>query len=174
MQSGLERQIQNFDGVAVSILSEARVACRSASSYFDDLVSLCFDPRPLVSNGATWILKAEIEEGARLAPGLVERVVDSLERLQSWQAKLHICQSVEGFQFTAAQADQVMLWAKSLSDHSRPFLRAWSLNARVILGIRYAKLRPALMLDLEAADADGAASVRARARKLRKLLSQQA
>lgn len=174
MQSGLESQIQHFDGIAVSVLSEARVACRSASGYFEDLVSLCFDPRPHVSAGATWILKAEFEEGTQLAPNLVDLVVNSLECLQSWQAKLHICQSVEGFQFTAIQADQFIQWVTRLSDHPRPFLRAWSMNARVMLGIRYAKLRPAVILDLEAADADRAASVRARARKLRDLLSKQA
>lgn len=168
MSSRLENQLRDFDGVAVSILSEARVHCRDMPEYFDELVTLCFDPQSAVANGATWILKAETEDGIRLAPELVERIARSLDRVQSWQAKLHICQSVEGFQPTADQADRFFAWATSLADHPRPFLRAWSLHVRVVLGLKFEKHLRAAQIALAAADDDKAASVRARARQLRK------
>lgn len=107
MNAGLlEHHLQNYDGKAVSLLSEARLACRNSASYFKDLISLSLDPRPAVSDGATWMLKAEFEDCAALSPELTEHFVASLGRLKSCQAMLHICQGVEGFRFTPVQADR--------------------------------------------------------------------
>lgn len=164
----LETHLQNYDGKAVSLLSEARVACRNSASYFDNLIALCIDSRATISDGATWILKAEFEDGAVLSPELTELLVASLDKLNSWQAMLHVCQGVAGFRFTSAQADRFVGWAKTLSDHSRPFLRGWSMNAIVVLGQEFAAVRDDAEAALLRAENDPAASVRARARQLRK------
>jgi len=173
MINELERQLLNFDGSAVSFLSEARTACKNSPSYLDDLVVLCFDPRPAVSDGATWILKAELNDCMNLPPELTERIIHSLCSIQSWQAALHLCQLVEKLNLTSAQADCFIEWAQTYASHSRPFLRAWSLHARVILGNRFPEYSHEAELALQAAEGDGAASVSARARQLRKLLALQ-
>lgn len=167
MTSDLERHLQEFDGVAVSTLREARSACRENLGYFEELIRLSRDPRPNIADGATWILKAEADDGARLEPETIEPLVSSLHTLTSWQAKLHICQSVEALMLTPAQAGLFFDWAASLADHRRPFLRSWSLNAMVIIALRFDAFRSAAETALSTADHDKAASVRARARKLR-------
>ena len=36
----LENELKKFDGVAVSLLSEARIKCRDTPDYFDELIHL--------------------------------------------------------------------------------------------------------------------------------------
>ncbi len=40
MVSGLEERLETFDGVSLTILSEARVACGASPDYLDDLIRL--------------------------------------------------------------------------------------------------------------------------------------
>lgn len=173
MTSDLEQHLQAFDGVAVSILSEARFACRDAPGYVDELMRLCLDPRPHIAEGATWILKAEADDGAQFEPEAIEHLVSALDALASWQAELHICQSAEALMFTPNQARVFFDWAASREDHRRPFLRAWSLHAMVTTALRFDGFRSASETALSSADRDEAASVRARARALRKRLLRQ-
>ena len=169
MPSGLEQALERFDGVATAALTEARAAFREAPGFFDELTALCLDPRPTIADGATWILKAEVEEGAIPPPEVVDRIARSLDQIASWQAQLHLCQMADRLEIDARQADRFVVWAGTLSDHPRPLLRAWALHFRVVLGLRAGIGRDVLEPALDAGDADKAASVRARARTLRKI-----
>ncbi len=166
-QNLLELHLREYDGQAISLLSEARMACKDRTGYLGDLVALCFDPSPTISDGATWILKAELEDGAEMSPELCEQVVASLGALEAWQAVLHICQAADGFPFSAPQAGGFIRWATTFSDHPRPFLRAWSMNSIVVLGRKFEEFRRGGERALAKAENDTAASVRARARRLR-------
>lgn len=168
MRDALEQHLLKFDGRAVSLLSETRIACSSLPGYLDDLAALCFDPRKYVSDGATWIIKAELDDGVKLPPDATECIVASLGRIQSWQAALHLCQSVEKLSLSPAQAKRFVDWAKTYANHSRPFVRAWSLHARVVLRHKVPEFGQEVRRDLQAAEVDKAASVRARVRQLRK------
>jgi len=166
--STIEDHLEAFDGVAISVLSEARAAFRDTDGYLEDLFRLCGDPRANICVGATWMLKAEADAGGRFATELTDRLVQVLDLIPSWQAKLHICQAIDAFDLTEDQARTVFTWSASLADHEKPFLRAWSLHAAVRLGLKFEELRPASEAALESAHQDPAASVRARARNLRK------
>ena len=126
----LESRLQDYDGVAVSILSEARIACRTAAGFHDDLIRLCCDQRPAIADGATWILKAELEAGVQLSAPL-------------------------------------RLWLSPLLNHQRPFLRTWALDG--LCHLPNAGQEPEILQHLDAMENDPAASVRARARALRKM-----
>ncbi len=166
----LETSLQEFDGVAVSVLSETRAAHRDRPGFVDEIVRLCADQRSSISHGAAWILKAEADDGARFGTRVTGALVEQLENISAWQSQLAICQSVTAFDFDAADAASFCTWASSLANHPRPFLRAWSLHARVILGVRLRHPKAALLNDIEAATQDDAASVRARARNLTPLI----
>ncbi len=166
MHSKLEALLLENDGSNVSCLSEARAACRSDPAFHDTLAALSFDARPKIAEAATWILKAETEDGLTIASSCVELIADALDAIPSWQAQLHICQAIEGFECTAQHAEKFTSWAEGLADHPRPFLRAWSLSARVFLAQQFPELRKASRLALRGAAQDPAASVRARARQL--------
>ncbi|WP_306115870.1 MULTISPECIES: hypothetical protein [unclassified Roseovarius] len=166
----LEQRLLEFDGKAVSCLSEAKAACGAGAGYLDDLVRLCFDRRPLVSSGATWILKAELEAGNRLGDSQRGEIVQALHRITSCQAALHLLQVADLLDLSAAEGSDVADWAGQYADHPRPFLRAWSLHSRVTLAHRFAGPGVDVQELLANAAEDEAASVRARAGKLRKAL----
>ncbi len=168
--SCLEEHLQDYDGKAVTLLSQAQVACRDAPGYLDDLIGLCADTRALISDGATWILKAELEAGQELTEPQRARLVAALGQIDSWQAALHLLQSVEMLELLEEEAAAFLSWADGHAAHARPFLRAWSLHARVVLGLRFPDLDIDPEAALSAADADQAGSVRARARQLRRRL----
>ncbi|MEM9844307.1 MAG: hypothetical protein AAF965_05865 [Pseudomonadota bacterium] len=171
MISELEERLESFDGVDVSVLKKARCACHDMPGFFEELIRLCVDPRPAVSDGAAWILKAETDDGQTFRSTLIEPLTKALDAIPSWQAKLSICQSVGGFEMTPAQARTFYRWAEGLSEHKRPFLRAWSLHARVTIGLELNEFKTASEAALAAAEHDTAASVRARARNLREMVS---
>lgn len=170
MTSKLERYLEEYDGKAVSMLSEARAACAGVPGYLDDLVALCLDPRPGVADGATWILKAEVEEGVLLPSELINQIADSLNKIHSWQAKLHLCQVADKLPVNAVQANRFTVWAKKLANHPRSFLRAWGLHVTIVFGLKFKKQRRDLKRVLDVADHDQAACVRARARQLREMI----
>ncbi|MFL4470937.1 hypothetical protein ACERZ8_14000 [Tateyamaria armeniaca] len=170
MQSQLEQHIEAYDGKAVTLLSQAMQACRGHPGCLDDVVGLCFDARPLISEGATWILKAEVENGTTVPPHLVARIAGDLDRLSSWQAHLHLCQSFDHLACNAEQTAEFFAWADKLRTHARPFLRAWSLHVLVKISLEFEGFRQAAERALIAGENDQAASVRARARKLRDLV----
>ena len=163
----LRASLLEFDGIAVSILSEARARCRDNDGFLDDLIGLCADPSGAVADGATWILKAELEEGTALSRAQTEALVAALDGLTARQSLLHVFQVVHRLHLTEAEAGRIIGRAKSFSDHKRPFLRAWSLHAVVVLARQFPKYRQDAEAALEQGEADKAASVRARARQLR-------
>ena len=163
----LEERLEQFDGRATTLLSEARMASRECDGFLENLVELGLDPRPTVSAGATWILRLELEAGAALAPELTDRLVQSLDHVQSWQARLHICQMVDRLVLNEDQASLLIAWARPLRSSQRPFVRAWSAHLTVMLGMRFPAFRQEGERSLAAAEADSAASVRARARRVK-------
>lgn len=167
----LETRLQDFDGVALTILTEVRAACGDSPGYLDALLQLCIDPRPNMATGATWLLKAEICAGTTLEGPHLDPLTTGLAGLPTWEAQLHICQAIEGFRLSSAQATAVFDWAATLADHHRPFIRAWSVHAMVVLAEGFPMLVGRAEEALSVAETDAAASVKARARNLRKRLS---
>ena len=164
----LRGRLLEFDGAAVSVLSEARADCRGHDRFFEDLIALSADPCGSVADGATWILKAELEDGAELTPQLAEVLVSALDRLTSWQSVLHVFQIIDKVRLNEAQAGRVIQRAKSFTVDKRPFLRAWSMHAIVVLGRAFVQYQHEAETALKQGEADKAASVRARARQLRR------
>lgn len=162
----LETRLLDFDGKAVTLLSEARTACRDEPGFLSALVGFCADGRADVSAGATWILKAELEDGASLSPPLTARLVASLETITAWQAQLHLCQLISMLSLAPDQAEAVRTWLWPFLSHERPFLRAWALDA--LCRLPGARADQTIRDTLYRLESDPAASVRARARKLRR------
>jgi len=165
----LEANLLEFDGKAISILSEAIAAHHDSADYLKQVIHFSTDKRPYVADGATWILKFEAENGLRVGSDRLIPLIANLEAIKSWPAQLHLCQAVDAFEFTEKQAEQFYHWAASMHNHERPFNRAWSLHAQVVIAAKFAKFRKSASLALVNSEADVAASVRARVRNLKKL-----
>lgn len=164
----LEDALRRFDGKAVTILSEARAVFGDRRTFLTELVQLAGHEEPNVSDGATWLIKASLEDGIRLSSSQVEELFGRLDAVSSWPAQLHICQSIQHLEISVHQASAFADWLTPLLASDRPFLRAWSMDALQHLAKQNPTLAERAAAALNAAENDGAASVRARARNWRR------
>lgn len=163
--------LSQYDGSNVSILSETQAQLRHSKTYWEDLIGLSGSSCEQISNGATWILKAELTGGSVLQESLIENLIENLAKITSWQAVLHLCQTFDYIKITEKQASHIVDWAQKYHDHPRPFVRAWSLHVVFQIGQIFQAYSKEGLLALEKAENDKAGSVKARARQLRKQIS---
>lgn len=155
-----------YDGKSISILSEARTKYRQNANFIEDLIALLTGPDSNLSDGASWILKMELEEGVPLSSDQTDLLMSSLNGIVSWQAILHILQLTSYLKLTDLQAKEMIEWAENFTQQKKPFLRAWSYHTIIIWGRQYPAFTRKAEKALEKALVDPAASVRARARQL--------
>ncbi|SIO09649.1 hypothetical protein SAMN02745824_2933 [Parasphingorhabdus marina DSM 22363] len=163
----LETRLSAFDGRATTILGEMEAELQQDRSYHSSLIDLAGSNDNNVSSRATWLMKSALEKGKSFSPEQVDQILGVLGKITIWDAQLHICQSVQYLSFGRQQAKLMVSWLRKLVDHKRPFLRAWSLDALIRIGLDFPDLVEANELIIAAGN-DPAASVRARARKLSK------
>ena len=156
-----------FDGKATTILGEAEARFAEGPGYLEALIALAGDGDERVSGGATWLIKARLEAGGRLGRGETAALLDKLAMITAWDAQLHLCQIARHLTFSAADAEPFSSWLEGLLAHKRPFLRAWSLDALCRVALQHGRYRARALQALDAATQDPAASVKARARRIR-------
>lgn len=120
-----------------------------------------------LERGATWLLKHALEGGSELTKGQVEGVYRCAEGLGHWEAKLHVLQSMGWMPVGGRQAKRVARFVEGCLGHERPFVRAWAYSGFHCLARWQPRYREeALALLEDALEAERAASVLARVRKL--------
>jgi len=125
----LRERLAAYDGRSPAIPSKAAADHRNAPSFLAIIIKFLTDDNRMVSEAASWIIKAELEAGIVLDRKTTEELVASLGKLESWQAKLHICQTICHLDVPASARESMRRWLTPLLDGERPFLRAWALDA---------------------------------------------
>ena len=163
----LRNALAEFDGRALTIVSEAGAKFSDREDYLDSLVTLCCEGGKGTSVGATWLLKSYLDGGGELPADQISRWISQIEEMQNWMAQLLLCQSIQYLTVCSKDADRLVKWLQPLLNHKRPFLRAWSLDALFRISVQYPELDDMVKLTLHSGLEDPAASVRARARNLK-------
>lgn len=166
--SALFEALCEFDGKAVSILSEAQAQFGASESFLPELVDLASCQTEHIGDGATWLIKNCLENGERLTPDATAVLFANLNEVTRWQAQLHLCQSFAYLEVPAPAAANAADWLDGVLQHKRPFLRAWSMDAYQHLAIQHPRFAARADAALAEAERDQAASVKARARHARK------
>lgn len=162
--------LSEFDGKALTLLGETNARFEQEPDYLTSLIEISRCDGGHVSSGATWLLKHHLENGDVLTPFEAAGFLSSFPSLKDWQAKLHFCQSLQFVDLSLVDCNALGIWLKCNLSHEKPFLRAWSLDGLVQIGLAHEGHMPDIMAALENAREDCAASVRARARNLFKKL----
>ena len=157
-----------FDGKNVTVLSEIAARYDGNLGYLDHLLATADDAEGHISDGATWLIKAYLDAGGELSKPQCEILISKLGKLETWASQLHVCQLVKHLRPNGQQAETIVRWLTPILSHDRPFLRAWSLDALCHMSAQHSAYADRAMDALNAAMEDPAASVRARARNLRK------
>lgn len=162
----MKQVLSAYDGKAISLLTELAVRVHLRPDYMMTLIALMGRGEGHVSDGATYLIKRALEEGAHLDDDQMDALLANLPALSAWQAILHMCQSVRLLTLMDEHADPLAEWLAGHLDHARPFIRAWSVDGLCHIGERFPAHHARAFAALEAARADDAASVRARVRNL--------
>ena len=164
----LEDALEEFDGKATSLLSEIKARFGDSPAFMDELIRLADCESGHVSAGATWLIKNLLEDGGRLSEQQTQDFLGRLNGVSDWQSQLHVCQSFQYLGMPAELAGACAAWLTPILRSDRPFLRGWSMDALQHLASRAPELGDSAAAALRAAEADPAASVRARARRWRR------
>lgn len=166
----LRKNLNDFDGKAISFLGEAETVLCTQEGYIDALIALLAERKGHLASGASWLLKSALEGASDLTPDQIAGLIKRLPDVDDWSAQLHICQMIRLLpglgDVSGKLARDLADWLTAWLDHKRPFIRAWSLDALGALAKQHGDHAAVFNDALAAALSDEAASVRARARGL--------
>ena len=177
MALDLVRVFESYDGRSVDPFRRVAEAVPAEPATLATLVDLCRGgrgraaPAPAVQVGATWVLKALLEDGVAPDVATTRALLELPPRLTADDARLHVLQVWPRLALpdpgrAAGRRALEAAWdaARGLVDTRKTFVRAWAYNA---LGVLCAAL-PDRRREVEAlyahAAANEPASVRARVR----------
>jgi len=138
----------------------------SSSSFIDELVFLIVER--IEENGATWLLKHHLEQGAKLSPKNVDRIYKVLPRLSNWEGRLHILQSIPYMPIENENRDLVETFVRNGLNGDHKFIRAWSFNGLYELANTFPDLQQEARTIFEQALITESAAVTARIRNVLK------
>ena len=134
------------------------------------LVELCSDDDANTQIGASWLLRARLEQldatDVDIGPGFVAELAAHLPAIREPWARQHVCQCLGVLVIPAPHAPEFTTFLRAAADAEPKFLRAWGLDGFVRLSWQHPELAAEASERLRSAEEDEAASVRARARNL--------
>ena len=119
-------------------------------------------------NGATWLLKKHLELGETLTKPQVKQIYDSLLKLNHWEAKLHVLQSMSYLPISIKQKNSVESFLRTCLTDKNKFVRAWTYNGFYELARQHPEYQDEVDAMLAEALQKEAASVKARIRNILK------
>lgn len=167
MDRNLKTALDRYDGKDIGLLGRIEAEFGEDREYLAALVELLPSTDPNVENGATWLIKDRLERGGILSEARTEQLAGAAAALRDWQAQLHLAQMIRHLRPSQPASKLLAVEMKGFLSHERPLLRAWALDALVSLSSKLPELAPQAAVALNAAAADPAPSVRARARQLK-------
>lgn len=136
------------------------------------LVPLCADADGNTQIGASWLLRARLEElaaaGVAVGDAIIGELATVLPAIHEAWARQHVCQCLAVLEIPAPLAPAFARFLRAAADAEPKFLRAWGVDGFVRLGWQHAEYAREAETCLARAESDDAASVRARARNLRR------
>ncbi len=124
-----------------------------------------------LSKGATWLLKSWLEDGNSFSESQSLHVINSLEKLDHWESRLHILQCFNHLSVPSSSKIKVETFLRSCLNDKNKFIRAWTYNAWYLFAQSFPEYKAEVEQFIEMAMRDEAPSVKARIRNLGKSAS---
>ncbi len=162
----LEREIAAWDGKSADDIAEVFQSHKDDPGFIDVLIKLL--GVSACQKGATWLLKAGLNEANKLNSRQVTEIFSSLDSLQHWESKLHVLQSLPSLAISGREKRRVEAFLRSTLTDKNKFVRAWSYNGFYELSRQHPEYQQETEQMFAMAMRDEAASVKARIRNLMK------
>lgn len=175
--------LRDFDGKRVTSLANFCDRGKPSADELKCLVDVSCSAEQKLRVAATWMLKRYGEQGVPLPQAQVSRLLRCWKSWEDWESTLHLLQILGSLEipealFEATWNHCVTLTRsekkRSQNKHSEnKMVRAWALNGLAHMSLQRSGYHPEALLKCRDALDDDAAAVRARARKLVKMLEKQ-
>lgn len=119
------------------------------------------------SSGASWCLKARLEDGAVLSAAQSKAIAACLLNLSDWQSKLHILQCFQHLKLTVQSKKPCEAFIREALIDKNKFLRAWAYHGFHTLAAAFPEYKDEFSKIVSIAMRDEAPSVKARIRNLK-------
>ena len=121
-----------------------------------------------LQRGSTWLLKKHLEEGNSLTSSETAELFSCLDKLEHWEAKLHVLQCLPFLAISVSQKESIDVFLRGCLSSDFKFVRAWAYGGLYELAKQHSQYQAEVKTLLEQASVTEAASVKARVRQVLK------
>lgn len=162
----LEQEIAAWDGKSSDYIREIYESNHRQPDFVDNIIKLTIDAT--YQKGSTWLLKVWLESGNKLEKRQIRKIYDLLNKLEHWEAKLHVLQRISFMPIEQKMGNKVNAFLRKTRTDQNKFIRAWSYNGYYELAKQHPEYLNETKQLFEMAERDEAASVKARIRNIMK------
>lgn len=163
----MKSKIEQWDGKDVRYLTEIYAATENVSKLVEYSLHLLLETQH-TQIAATWLLKKALEDGYKLSNNQVEIIYKNLDRLDTWESKLHILQIMPYMIISAKVKKNVERFLRNNLTDTNKFIRAWTYNGFYELCVAFPEYTDEVKSFFEMAMRDEAPSVKSRIRNIQK------
>jgi len=163
----LKKAVMCWDGKSKEQILQVFQTFKNVSDFNQTLVNLLENES--AQSGATWLLKANLEGGAKLSEKQITQLYMSLHLLTSWQSSLHVLQSLPYLLIDENHIKPVEAFIRFKLMDNNKFVRAWAYNGLYVLAKEHPQYQTEAKSFFEQAMLDEPASVKARIRNILKM-----
>jgi hypothetical protein len=161
----LHHELSRFDGKGLAVLEAILANTAVSTEVLDTLVAIVDGEDAHRQTGASWLLRAYLQEGAALEAKQVSRLASALAGMHDGFGRLHVCQAMDDITVPPAHAEFFADFFRSCASSKNTFLRAWAPHGFFQLALAHERYADDARAMVEKALTDAAPSVRARARR---------
>ena len=159
--------IAEYDGKVIEGLASIATEIDPSSAVLQALCDFVCSEDARVQSAASWLLRRYAGDGAALSQRQTEQALSVLTAGGHWEARLHVLQMMGDLTVPAKRIEQLWPALIEQTKDANKFIRAWSYYGLAVVADRHPPYRGRALALLAAADQEGAASVRARVRRIR-------
>ncbi len=164
----IRKELNNWDGKSADDIRLIYTQYHQEQSFISELIRLIKDTSH--QKGATWLLKSHVSEVGHIDSGTATKIYALLTKLDNWESKLHILQSIPGMPIEKSVKISVEIFLRECLSDSNKFVRAWTYHGFFELASQYPEYMEETRLFFDMAMRDEAPSVKARIRNIYKKL----
>ena len=158
----LEKAILQWDKKSAHDITRVYHEFYQSSDFIRQLLKLAQDEK--AQDGATWLIKHWLENNEAAHHQQVNPVLDILDKLHLWPAKLHVLQSLPFLEIKQEQTKALESFLYQHLTDKNKFVKAWAYNGYHVLALQHPHYRKIAKEYLEMGLRDEAASIKARIR----------